>query len=63
MQRCHNYKIYCGVKISKEHCRYFTQKKKRWMSTKKNYCENAKKKVTGEGGGYQLGCVQELKFL
>ena len=21
LQRCHNYKINCGVKISKEHCR------------------------------------------
>ena len=62
MQRCHKYKINCGVKISKEHCRYFTQKKKWWMSTKKNYCENAKTKESrGRRGGYQLGCVQRIE--
>ena len=55
MQRCHNYKINCGVKISKE-------QKKRLMSTKKNYCENAKKKKSRvRGGGISLDVYKELR--
>ena len=62
VQRCHNYKINCGVKICKEHCRYFTHTKKpRWMSTKKNYFENAKKSHLG--AGYQLWCVLRTEFI
>ena len=32
------------------------------MSTKKNYCENAKKSQEW-GGGYQLGCVQRVEVI
>ena len=77
MQRCHNYKINCGVKISKEHCRYFThKKKKRWKSGAaqagcegriEDFIKNLKKMGGGGWGRVgegQGGCERRiLKFL
>ena len=67
-------KLIAVSKYPKSTVGILTQKKKRWMSTKKNYCENAKKKSHG-GGGISLDvCVgggggrvrtdvnEELKF-
>ena len=58
MQRCHNYKINCGVKISKEHCRGSGQ----------GGCERRievfvkiQKTNWGGGGGGQGGCERRIE--
>ena len=59
MQRWHNYKINCGVKISKEHCRGSGQ-------DVRSFCENSKNNRggggSGWGGGGQGGCGQRIEF-
>ena len=60
MQRCHNYKINCRIKISKEHCRYSTHKKNETVGG----CQLRRTEVGegGGGGGVSVDVNEKLKL-